>query len=156
RYLQAFGLGRHDATTPRTVILKSVVLIAYLTSALAVLAAGFRRGAASSLRMLAAIFAGYILFYTFLEGTRTTFYLTWIVPFYSAFVAWFALHLWRCAPVFRLGVFAGLTAIVAIQSGATIARALQRPRLSSMQVLTNYLQASGGTDARTIASSEFG
>src|SRR6185437_11810150 len=137
RYLQAFGLGRHDATTPRTVILKSVVLIAYLTSALAVLAAGFRRGAASSLRMLAAIFAGYILFY-------------------SAFVAWFALHLWRCAPVFRLGVFAGLTAIVAIQSGATIARALQRPRLSSMQVLTNYLQASGGTDARTIASSEFG
>jgi hypothetical protein len=155
RYLQTFGLGAHLPGTPRLVAAKAIILVVYAIGvAYALAQPNLRRDRGVS--HLLTLLGLYLLFYTFFEGTRTTYYLIWIIPIYSALVAVWLVSWWRAAGLRRLSAV-GLTLLMcAVQAGAIAARALQSPRMRGFHSAVAYLQNHGAVNDRTFASMEFG
>jgi Dolichyl-phosphate-mannose-protein mannosyltransferase len=157
RYLQGFGLGAHSYGTPRTVVLKSVVLAGYAAAAGYCTISYFRnRQVGRAAEVLVPIFLGYLFFFTFLEGTRTTYYLTFIVPLFCAFVAIAVVRAVKQGAAVRWTALAFLAAVIAVQMGYTAAVAIRGRYMQGFHQVSEYISRTGGTGPGTIASSEMG
>ena len=155
RYLQTFGLGPHLPGTPRLVVAKAVVLLVYAIAVVHILAKPQlrrHRGVSHLLTLLGL----YLLFYTFIEGTRTTYYLIWIIPIYSTLVAIWLITWWRVGGVRRYTAIALTLLMAAVGMGAIYTRARQSPSMRGYKSAVAYLRDHDAVNARSFASMEFG
>ena len=155
RYVRAYGLGPHSPGTSRMVALKGVVLAMQLIGLGACLMLPELRKH-PGYRLLLKIFVLYLLFFTFLEGSRTTYYLVWILPLWMTFAAgWVVASIQRGRLQAWVAVGAAL-AMLAIQCGGLWSRARQSPDMGGFYQTVQFLQSQGAPNPRVFASIEFG
>jgi hypothetical protein len=154
RYQFAFGLGDHSAATPAYVAVKAIIPAVWLIAiAACVMRPALRRQLAT--RTMLAILTCFVFYYTFLEGTRTTYYLVWLVPVYASIVA-----IWLAAAsadrgIRRLVPVALVLLVVAIQAAASLAKARQHHGMASFDEVVRYMRTATPGEPFT-ASIEFG
>jgi 4-amino-4-deoxy-L-arabinose transferase-like glycosyltransferase len=154
RYLLAFGLGTHSSGTPKLVVLKAAGLLAWICGVLACLTVRSLRQ-----RHVTRVLLGWLaigaFYLTFFEGTRTTTYLIWLVPIFSALVALWCVHEWEQRSFRRWPAAAIVALAMAVQGGTSLAKARLQWGMRPFHEAVQYLQAQG--QARPIvASIEFG
>lgn len=121
RYLTNMGLGGHSPGSMGPHYLKALIFVAYIISIAGVLILpSLRRQTAG--RVLLGLVAIYFCFYTFLEGTKASYYLIYFVYPLTALVVVFARWCWveRRVPLQMTG--AALAALIMIQAGGAIYR----------------------------------
>jgi 4-amino-4-deoxy-L-arabinose transferase-like glycosyltransferase len=154
RYLKAFGLGPHSTGTPRLVALKGIVLVAWVVGAVGTRvdrSLWHERGP----RTLLGILAVFVVYYTFFEGSRTTYYLVWLVPFFSSILAVWAVRQWARGGLRRYGTVGLVAAVLLVQAGASVMKARQQWGMRSFYQVADYLR-SHAAGPPAIASIEFG
>jgi len=154
RYLLAFGLGAHSSGTPKLVVLKAAGLLAWVCGVLACLVIRPLREQHLT-RVLLAWLGLDVLYLTFFEGTRTTTYLIWLVPIFSAVVALWVVHEWHQRSVRRWPATAIVGLAMAVQGGTSLAKARLQWGMRPFHEAVQYLQAQG-RDRPIVASIEFG
>jgi hypothetical protein len=154
RYRTAFGLGAHSTGTPPLVVLKAIVPLVWFVAVAACVTWPTIRGRRAA-RVLLGILGAFLLYYTFLEGTRTTYYLIWLVPVYSSLVALWLVAAWDRAGSHRLAAVAAVTALLAVQSAASLAKAWQQRGMAPFEQVVDYLRSVTPHEPIT-ASIEFG
>jgi len=154
RYLLAFGLGGHSSGTPKLVVLKVVGLLAWTCGVLACLVFRSLRDRHLT-RVLLAWLAIDALYLTFFEGTRTTTYLIWLVPIFSAVVALWLVHEWQHRSFSRWPAAAIVGLAITVQAGSSLARARLQWGMQPFHAAVQYLQAQG-RERPIVASIEFG
>ncbi len=154
RYLLAFGLGAHSSGTPKLVVLKAAGLVAWVCGVLACLLVRSLRE-----RHLTRVLLGWlaidVLYLTFFEGTRTTTYLIWLVPIFSALVGLWLVHEWQERSFRRWPAAAIVALAMAVQGGSSLAKARLQWGMRPFHEAVQYLQAQG-RDRPIVASIEFG
>jgi len=154
RYLLAFGLGAHSSGTPKLVVLKAAGLVAWVCGVLACVSVRSLRQ-----RHLTRVLLGWLaidVFYlTFFEGSRTTTYLIWLVPIFSALVALWCVHEWQQRSLRRWPATAIIALAIAVQAGTSLAKARLQWGMRPFHEAVQYLQAQG-PDRPVVASIEFG
>ena len=154
RYLLAFGLGAHSSGTPKLVVLKAAGLVAWACGVLACLTVRSLRQRHLT-RVLLGLLAIDVFYLTFFEGTRTTTYLIWLVPIFSALVAMWCVHEWEQHSVRRWPATALIALAMAVQGGTSLAKARLQWGMRPFHEAVQYLQANA--EGRPIvASIEFG
>jgi hypothetical protein len=155
RYFPAYGLGPHTAGTPATAILKVVSLLVELAGLIGcLLIPDLRKNFA--VRRLLVVFAAYLSYYTFLEGTRTTYYLIWILPFWTAWAAFSAAWAYSRGPFLRLIALLSVLCMFAVPSGALLFKGLQSPGMRAYHETAAFLRERGAPNSSVFASIEFG
>lgn len=121
RYLTNMGLRLHSPGSYGPHYLKSFIFAAYAAGIIGLIAIpALRRQAAG--RVLLGLLGIYLFFYTFLEGTKASYYLIYLVYPFTAAVVLCASWCWRSYRRTRLFVAIGLTGMLAIQAGGAIYR----------------------------------
>jgi hypothetical protein len=155
RYLQTYGLGPHLAGTSRFVVVKAVVLLVYAIAVFHVFAKpNLRRHRGVS--HLLVLLGLYLFFYTFLENTRTTYYLIWIIPVYSTLVAIWLVTYWRAGGLRRYAAISLTLLMAVVQMAAIYTRARQNPSMRGYKNAVAFLKNHDAVNARSFASTEFG
>ena len=154
RYQLAFGLGDHSAGTPAYVAVKAVIPIAWLAAVIGCLSRpSLRRQPVT--QVLLAILGLFVFYYTFLEGTRTTYYLVWLVPIYSSIVALWAAAGWSDRGLRRYAAAGLVCVVMAVQGAASLAKARQHHGMQPFDEVVSYLRSTSASQPFT-ASIEFG
>lgn len=140
RYLTCMGLEGHSPGSHGPQYLKSLIFAAYAVSLAGILAIpALRRQTAS--RVLVPLIAIYILFYTFLEGTKAAYYFIYLIYPFTAAVVVFARWCWRDAARMRPLVALGLAGMVMISVGGLVYRIRRDPYHSEYLPAANFLRA---------------
>lgn len=154
RYLLAFGLGSHSTGTPKLVVLKAAGLVAWVCGVLAcVFVRSIRERPVA--RLLLAWLAVDTLYLTFFEGTRTTTYLIWLVPVFSALVALWLVHEWEQRSFWRWPATAVVALALAAQAGTSLLKVRLQWGMRPFHEAVNFLEAQG-RERPIVASIEFG
>jgi 4-amino-4-deoxy-L-arabinose transferase-like glycosyltransferase len=154
RYFLAFGLGAHSSGTPKLVVLKVAGLLAWICGVLGCLAVRSLRKRHLT-RVLLAWLAIDVLYLTFFEGTRTTTYLIWLVPIFSALVARWCVCEWERRSLRRWPATAIIALAMAVQGGTSLAKARLQWGMRPFREAVQFLQAQG-RGRPIVASIEFG
>lgn len=94
RYFVAYGLGDHSAGNTGPVILKSLVLLAYVIGLCGMmLVSRLRKDAGVKIMLI--IWGIFFLIITFLDGQKLSYYLLNFIPFYSLFISILFVHVWQ-------------------------------------------------------------
>jgi 4-amino-4-deoxy-L-arabinose transferase-like glycosyltransferase len=146
RYLTAFGLGGHMASSSGPIWLKSLILLSYVVALAGCLSVRSIRGH-KGYRALLILTGIFFLVLMFFDGQKLSFYLVHIVPLYTALLAvWiYWCYSTRFAPAWLLALCLG--GLLAIQLGGI----LYRMKLNVYQ--KSYLAATDFIDARAPAGS---
>lgn len=154
RYQLAFGLGEHSAATPAYVAVKAIIPVVWLVAIVAcVMRPELRRHLAT--KTLLVILACFVVYYTFFEGTRTTYYLVWLVPVYSSIVAVWFTTAWPAGGIRRYAAAGIVLLVFAVQGAASLAKARQHHGMDPFQEVVSYLRDATPGQPFT-ASIEFG
>jgi len=155
RYLTNMGLGGHSPNSYGPHFLKAVIFIAYGASLAGMLAIpSLRRKSAS--RALLGLIGIYLLFYTFLEGTKAAYYFIYLVyPFTAAlvvFVRWCWQNWVRTRPLLALS----LAGIFVIQAGGVLYRIRRDPYHREYLPAVDFLRAHAKPGDLIMGSHELG
>jgi hypothetical protein len=121
RYLTCMGLEGHSPGSNGPQYLKSLIFAAYAVSLAGIMAIpALRRQTVS--RVLVPLIGIYVVFYTFLEGTKAAYYFIYLIYPFTAAVVVFARWCWRNAARTRPLVALGLTGMVMISVGGIVYR----------------------------------
>jgi hypothetical protein len=126
RYLLNMGLGGHSPGSYGPHYLKSLIFLAYALSIGGLLAIPSLRSKAAA-RVLLGLIAIYFLFYTFLEGTKASYYLVYFVYPLTAALVVFVRWVWQRYPRARMVMALGLAGLFAIQTGGALYRIRRDP-----------------------------
>ncbi len=155
RYVQIMGLGRHSAGSSGPIFLKSLLYAAFAVGIGGVLLTpNLRKN--KPVRSLLWLLAIYLFFYTFLEGTKATYYMIYIIYIYAAlFALW--LSYYRTAgrlskPMLAL-VIAGL---MLVEAGGTLQRARANAFHNSFLPAVAYLRQHAAPGSLIMGSYEMG
>ena len=154
RYRLAFGLGDHSAATPAYVAVKAIIPVVWLIALVGCLIRPALRGQLATQTLLA-ILTCFVLYYTFLEGTRTTYYLVWLVPVYASIVALWLTTVWTERGWRRPASAALVLGLFVVQGAASLAKAHQHQGMNAFQDVVSYMRSATPGQPFT-ASIEFG
>lgn len=155
RYLVAFGMGPHAQGHSGPIQLKVVILISYVVSVLgALLTPGIRRR--KGYRALLLLLLIYFLTMTLWDGQKLTYYLTHIIPLYTAVLAVWAHWCWETRLVPRWATALCLCALVALQAGGVLYRMRLNTYRNGYLPAARFLKERAGPDDLVMASAEFG
>lgn len=147
RYFVAFGLGPHSAGHSGPIRLKVLILLAYvvaLVGALATREIREHRG----LRALLLLTGIFFLIMAVLDGQKLFYYLTHIVPLYTAILAVWIQRCWTRRLVPRWLIALGVAGFLALQVGGALYRIKLDTYRNSYLPAVAYLQQH--TDERTL------
>ena len=154
RYQLAFGLGDHSAATPAYVAVKAIIPVVWVIAIIGCLIRPTLRRQPATQTLLA-ILACFVFYYTFLEGTRTTYYLVWLVPVYASIVALWFTTVWTERGWRRFASAALVLLLCAVQGAASLAKARQHRGMDSFEEVVSYMRTATPGQPFT-ASIEFG
>jgi len=121
RYLTIMGLRFHSPGSYGPHYLKAFIFLAYAVSIIGILAVpALRRQKAA--RVLLGLIGIDLFFYTFLEGTKATYYVIYLIYPYTAATTLFARWCWRSYGWTRVLVATGLAGMFVIQIGGSVYR----------------------------------
>jgi hypothetical protein len=121
RILVNMGLGGHSPGSAGPHYLKSLVFLAYAVSVAGLLAVRSLRSK-TGVRVLLGLIAIYFAFYTFLEGTKASYYLIYFVYPLTAALVIFTRWCWQSYPRARPVVALGVAALFVVQTGGVLYR----------------------------------
>ena len=155
RYLQGYGLGRHsDGVTP-LVILKSLVLLAYVVGVIGFICArDIRRH--QGWRPVIIVTAIYFVILTILDGQKLTFYLVHIIPFYVAMLAVWIRWCWEKRMMPRWMITLGVVGLVALQLGGVVQRIAMKEYQKGHLPAVKFLQGSSNQQALVFGCADLG
>ena len=140
RYLTNMGLGAHSPGSYGPHYLKALIFIAYAVSIAGLVAIpALRRKTAAQVLLL--LIGTYFLFYTFLEGTKASYYFIYLVYPFTAAVALFARWCWHNAVRARPFVALCLAGMFIIQVGGVIYRIRRDPYHREYLPAVKFLRA---------------
>jgi hypothetical protein len=128
RYATSYGLGAHSAGHRGPIVLKSLVLVAYVV-ALAGAIFVRRLRAERHVRVLLVLIAIYFVALSIVDGQKLYYYLVHIVPLYTAVLAVWLLWCWRQRAVPRWLLALSVGALLVVQAGGL----LYRMKVNTMQ-----------------------
>jgi len=155
RYLTCMGLRAHSPGSTGPQYLKALIFAAYGASIAGLLAIpALRRQTAS--RVLLALIAIYIVFYTFLEGTKAAYYFIYLIYPFTAAVVVFSRWCWRNAVRTRPFVALALAGMLAISVGGLVHRIRRDQYHREYLPAVDFLRARAGADELIAGSHELG
>lgn len=155
RYLTNMGLRFHSPNSYGPHYLKAVIFIAYAVAIVAILAApALRRTNASG--FLLGLIGIYFLFYTFLEGTKASYYFIYLVYPYTAALVVFVRWCWKHSVPLRPLLAIGLAGLFFIQLGGVMYRIRRDPYHHEYMPAVDFLMAHAKPGDLIMGSQELG
>jgi hypothetical protein len=155
RYLTNMGLGAHSPGSYGPHYLKALIFVAYAAGIAGLLAVPTLRRKESS-RALLGLIGIYLLFYTFLEGTKAAYYLIYSVYPYTAAVVVFARWCWQNSVRTRPLVALGLAGMFIVQVGGVAYRIKRDPYHKEYLPAVDFLRAHAQPGDLIMGSHELG
>jgi hypothetical protein len=122
RYVQMMGVGGHSPGSIGPHFLKMLIFACYAAGLAGVLCTPSLRRT-KPVRALLGVVGIYVLFYTFLEGTKATYYFIYLAYPLTAILSIWAVRLWEMRRALRTLILLGVAAWVAVGAGGLVLRA---------------------------------
>ena len=151
RYLTSFGLtlGEHPSGPVRA---RGLILLAYILG-LGTTFWLYRWRQIRYLQLSLAFLAAFSLYFTFFDGTRFSYYMVLVTPFWCTLLAGMLVHFWEHR---RKAVAALiLSGLMILQFGGILYRSLQNPYGKSFLPAVEYLRAHAAPGDLVFANSDF-
>ena len=155
RYLTNMGLRLHSPGSYGPHYLKALIFAAYGASIAGILAIPTLRRQKAS-RALVGLIGIYLFFYTFLEGTKASYYLIYLVYPYTAAVVLFARWCWRNYSRARVPVAVCLAGMFVIQTGGAMYRIRRDPYHTEYMPAVRFLETHAKPGDLIFGSHELG
>lgn len=156
RYLINMGLSTHSVGSTGPHFLKSAVFVFYgmsLAGVLAIPALRRDRFVQLALRLTGA----FLVYYTFLEATKASYYFIYLIALYTAIAAVFLVWCWRQNRLWlRLAVAGTLTVVMTIQAGGCLYRMRRNPWGKEFNAAVDALRQRARPGERIAGSHELG
>ena len=151
RYLTSFGLtlGEHPSGPVRA---RGLILLAYILG----LAATFwfyRWRQTRYLQLTLALLTVFSLYFTFFDGTRFSYYMVLVTPFWCTLLAGMLVHLWAHQRKTLAALI--LSGLMVLQLGGILYRSLQNPLRKTYMPAVEYLQAHAAPTDLVFGNSDF-
>lgn len=151
RYLTAFGLtlGEHPSGPLRA---RSIVLVAYLSGLVSILWITHLRHF-RLVRLVVALLSLVSVYLTFFDGTRFTYYMVLVTPWWCTLLGVILLHLWTsCRKAFAAIV---ITFLAVLQTGGVLYRSAQNPYRNDLVPAVSFLQSHASKEDLVFANTDF-
>jgi hypothetical protein len=155
RYLVCMGLGPHSPGSEGPQYLKALIFAAYAVGIAGLLAIpALRRKSAT--RFLLGLIGIYVLFYTFLEGTKAAYYFIYLIYPFTAAVVVFVRWCWQNAARTRPLVAVGLASMFIVPVGGALHRIRRDPYHREYLPAVDFLRAHAKPGDLIMGSHELG
>lgn len=155
RYPHAHGLQANSGGHAGPIYLKSLILVGYVAGFFGVLLTKSLRSV-RNYRALLVMTTIYFVVMSLIDGQKETPYLIHIVPFYSALLAIFVVHLSERKIVPQPILLASVCVFIALQIGGMALRVRQNTYGNFYQPAVDYLKQNATASDTIMASSDFG
>lgn len=155
RYMVAYGLGAHSIGHSGPIVLKSLILAAYLAAIAGVL--GVRRlREQSGCRALLALTGCFFVILTVLDGQKLSYYLLHIVPLYTALLAVWLHWCWSSRGAPRWVAAACLAGLFLLQVGGVLYRMKVNTYRQSYLPAVGFLQRNARPESLIMGTADLG
>jgi hypothetical protein len=153
RYPRAFGLLESTRGHSGPIYLKSLILVGYAAGILGVLLTGELRRHAG-VRVLMVLTGIYFVLMSLLDGQKLAVYLIYIVPFYSALLAWWVYRLFEKRMVPLPLLLLGVAGFLLLQTGGIALRIRQNTYGNYYRPAMEFLNRTAAPDELIMGSAE--
>lgn len=155
RYKVAFGLGAHSAGHSGIAALKAIALLAYIVAIAAFLMIRDLR-ADTRYRPLLLLLGVHLLYQSFVDGIKFTYYLVLVIPFYATILALVLAYFWRRRILLRFVSAFGVGVLLLMQIGGILVRVRQNEYATRYAPAVDFLRREATPSDLIFASCDFG